>query len=180
VKTQVALSAIGKDQPGIVAGIAKVLFEKGCNLEDSSMTLLKGDFAVQLLITLPEGLTADALSTAVKPVTDSMGLMTVLRELTPEDMHPPKGAQPYTLIVYGADKPGIVFKVTTAAANRGINITDLRTHVTGDEGNPLYSLSMDMEAPSDEVARQFERELNVLKNELSVDISFHASEAEEL
>jgi len=180
MKTQVALSAIGRDRPGIVAGITKVLFEKGCNLEDSSMTLLKGDFAVQLLITLPDGFTTGQLSDAVRPVADSLGLTTVLREFKPDDLKAESGALPYTLIVYGGDRPGIVYKVTQAAASQGLNITDLRTHVTGDAARPVYSLAMDVEAPSEKAARDFNADLERLKAELKVDIAFHPSEADEL
>jgi len=180
VKTQVALSAIGRDRPGIVAGLTKVLFEKGCNLEDSSMTLLKGDFAVLLLVTLPEGLTTSGLAEAVEPTADSLGLTTVLRELKPGEMAPKSGARPYTLVVYGADRPGIVFKVTGAAAGHGLNVTDLRTHVTGEASKPVYSLSMDVEAPDAVSAKAFAKDLEVLKAELKVDVVFHAVEAEEL
>ena len=45
------MSAIGKDRPGIVADLAELIFEHGCNLEDSSMTILGGEFAVLLLFT---------------------------------------------------------------------------------------------------------------------------------
>ncbi len=180
MKTQVALSAIGRDRPGIVAGLTKVLFEKGCNLEDSSMTLLKGDFAVQLLVTLPEGFTVAQLSDAVHSVADAMGLTTVMRELKPEDVQPAGTALPYTLIVYGGDRPGIVYKVTKAAAGHGLNITDLRTHVTGDATKPVYTLSMDVEVPDVAAAKAFAGELDGLRAELQVDITFHPVEAEEL
>jgi glycine cleavage system transcriptional repressor len=180
MKKQAALSAIGQDQPGIVAGLTKVLFEKGCNLEDSSMTLLKGDFAVLLLITLPEGLEVQELNRAVKPVADSLGLTIVLRELMPGEIRETSGGGSYTLVVYGADRPGIVYKVTRAAAGHGLNITDLRTHVTGEGTKPVYSLVMDVEAPSRGTADIFRMDLEDLKAELKVNISFHPTEAEEL
>lgn len=34
------MTAFGKDRPGIVADVSQVLYENGCNLEDSTMTLL--------------------------------------------------------------------------------------------------------------------------------------------
>ena len=55
-----ALAAIGKDRPGIVAAVSKVLYELGCNVEDSSMTMLRGNFAVMLVLAAPEGTTASA------------------------------------------------------------------------------------------------------------------------
>ena len=41
----VVLTGVGRDRVGIVAELARVLYELGCNLLDSSMTLLRGEFA---------------------------------------------------------------------------------------------------------------------------------------
>ncbi len=41
-----AITAIGKDRPGIVAGVSKALYDLGTNIEDSSMTILSGEFAM--------------------------------------------------------------------------------------------------------------------------------------
>jgi len=50
----VSISAMGKDRPGIVANFSKVLFQVGCNLEETSMLLLRGEFAMILIVALPE------------------------------------------------------------------------------------------------------------------------------
>jgi len=39
---QFALSVVGVDRPGIVAEVSRVLFELGCNIEDSTCTILSG------------------------------------------------------------------------------------------------------------------------------------------
>ncbi len=181
MKKQVALSAIGKDQPGIVAALSKVFFENQCNLEDSSMTRLKGDFAVLLLISLPENRTPEDLRRAVEPVAQKWGLVFSMRELSPEEMElEASGTLPYTLVVYGVDHPGIVYRLARAAADEKINITDLRTHVTTGAQAPLYSLVMEVEVPGARVAEAFGEKLEALKKELKVEVSFKAAEAEEL
>ena len=38
--------------PGIVAAVSRVLFDLGCNVEDSSMTLLRGNFAMMLVLAM--------------------------------------------------------------------------------------------------------------------------------
>ncbi|MBV8303503.1 MAG: amino acid-binding protein, partial [Acidimicrobiia bacterium] len=43
-----AVSAVGADRPGIVAAVTRVFVEHGCNLEDTSMTILRGHFAMML------------------------------------------------------------------------------------------------------------------------------------
>ena len=50
MKSWYALSAIGRDRPGIVADLAELIYECDCNLEDSSMTILGSEFAVLLLL----------------------------------------------------------------------------------------------------------------------------------
>ena len=48
---QFALSVVGRDRPGIVAEVSRVLFELGCNIEDSTCTILS-----LVIIFLPDGL----------------------------------------------------------------------------------------------------------------------------
>jgi glycine cleavage system transcriptional repressor len=181
MKRQVALSAIGRDRPGIVAGLTRFLFEQGCNLEESSMTRLKGEFAILLLVTLPPDGTREVLERAVSEAARGMGLQTLIRELTPEEMaaEDDSSTVPYTLVVYGADRPGIVFRVTEAAAQGKINITDLRTRVTGNSP-PLYSLIMEVEAPGGDAAHRFRADLDKIKGELGVEITLERVEADEL
>src|SRR5437870_73749 len=70
-----ALAAIGRDRPGIVAACARTLFEQGCNVEDSSMTLLRGNFAVMLVLAAPEGTTGSSLTAALEPACRELGLL---------------------------------------------------------------------------------------------------------
>ena len=44
-----AITVVGHDRPGIIARTAEVLSAYGMNLEDSSMTLLRGHFAMTLI-----------------------------------------------------------------------------------------------------------------------------------
>jgi glycine cleavage system transcriptional repressor len=180
MKRQVALSAIGQDRPGIVAGLTRALFEQGCNLEESSMTRLKGEFAILLLVTLPPDGSRAGLEAAIDPAAKALGLTVLVRELGDDETaaEDDSQTQPYTLVVYGADRPGIVFHVTEAAARHGLNITDLRTRVTGRV--PVYSLIMELEVPSDVVASAFRDDLRRLKGELQVETTFEPVEADEL
>jgi len=51
--THLAVSAIGADRPGIVAAVTGVLVDRGCNLEDASMSILRGHFAMMLVVAAP-------------------------------------------------------------------------------------------------------------------------------
>jgi glycine cleavage system transcriptional repressor len=181
MKKLVALSAIGSDRPGIVAALAKAFFETGCNLENSSMTLLKGDFAVLLLISMPENITVNELNRKIQKVADTMGLTFSIRELSErETSESPVPSLPHTLVVYGVDHPGIVYRVAQALAERSINITDLRTHVTQAQGTPLYSLIMELEIPTEAGAKVLRSDLETLGKELKVEVTLIPVEADEL
>src|SRR5512145_303550 len=47
------VGVVGKDRPGIVAEVSRILFELGCNIEDSTCTILSGQFAMILVIGHP-------------------------------------------------------------------------------------------------------------------------------
>ncbi len=77
--SRVALTAVGTDQPGIVAALTGVLVDLGCNLEDSTMSVLGGQFAVLLVLETPDGIDAAAIETALTPVAKRLDLVVVVR-----------------------------------------------------------------------------------------------------
>ena len=59
--THFAVTAVGADRPGIVAAVTGAFVDHGCNLEDSSMTILRGQFAMMLVVDAPAGVGAGEL-----------------------------------------------------------------------------------------------------------------------
>lgn len=165
-----ALAAIGRDRPGIVAAVAKVLYEQGCNVEDSSMTLLRGNFSIMLVLEAAEGATAKSLEDALRPACDELGLTyTVLNvEDTADVPHPS-----HVLTVYGADKPGILFQVTDALASAGVNITDLNSRLVGVE-EPVYAVMLELAVPGDAAA--LEQQLTEIAATIGVDLTLRLRE----
>ena len=133
-----ALAAVGRDCPGIVCGVSKVLYEHGCNVEDSSMTILRGEFAMILIVAVPEKVVVDQLRDQLQGVAQDRHLVLSFRELPTEGggpQAPTEEGTPYIVSVYGADQPGIVYRVTSLLAERNVHITDVNTRVGG-EGTP--------------------------------------------
>src|SRR3954463_10447022 len=127
-----AVSVLGLDRPGIVAAVTRVLADVGCNLEDASMTILRGHFAMMLLVSGPDHTTDELLEIALAPVADGLDLSTGIRLVTDSvTAAAPAGAR-YVLSVYGSDRPGLVARVTEVLAARGINIVDLQARVIGE------------------------------------------------
>lgn len=162
----VAVTVIGNDRPGIAAGVTRILFEAGCNLEDVTSTILRGHFAMMLVVRPPEGTDAGSLERALEPVARELGLVVTARPV--EDIHAPVANSTHMISVYGSDRPGIVYRVTQLLAHAGANITDLTSRVIGDERSPVYALMLEVSIAS---AAVIEEQLARLGDELGIDIT---------
>lgn len=173
-----SLSAIGHDQPGIVSAVTEILFQAGCNIEDSAMTILWGQFAMLLVVTPGDTTDLTKLRADFARVSQEMHLHLNLSQL--EEAHKPESKEagvPYVVSVYGADHPGIVSRTTGYLAERQINITDLSTRVIQAKG-PVYIMLLEVEAPRVLTEQQIKEELFALSQELKVDISVRRLESE--
>jgi len=172
--THFAVSAIGTDRPGIVAAVTKVLVGRGCNLEDASMSILRGHFAMMLVIAAPEGTDAAGLERDIGAATSAFGLVVVVRAIDEGDQRRAEGEE-WTVSLYGADRPGIVHRVSAALAAAGANITDLTTRVIGDADRPVYAMFLDVTAPH---GTALDATLAGVANELGVSCTVHRAEAD--
>lgn len=170
-----AITVIGNDQPGIVAAVTRALFDVGCNLEDVSSTILRGHFSMTMIAEAPEGVDPEGLEDRLSAVASEMDLVIAARPVdeTPSLFEPPT----HMVSVYGADKPGIVYRVTDALARLGVNITDLNSRLIGEEGDPVYALQIEVQAP---LGSNLDEVLPPLREELGVDLSVHPIQADVL
>src|SRR5687768_11844209 len=130
---------MGADRPGIVAAVTGVLVEQGCNLEDTSMSILRGHFAMMLVVAAPAGLSAGQLEQALAGPVASFDLVLAVRAIDDDVPESPDG-EPWTVAVYGTDRPGIVHDVAAALADLDVNVTDLTTRVIGEPDRPVYAM----------------------------------------
>lgn len=137
-----AVTAVGADRPGIIARVAEVLTAHGGNLEDSSMTILGGHFAIMLLVATASP--ADELERELAGATADLGLVVTVRAVGAGTASPPPS---HVLSVYGADRQGIVAAVTAGLAGRGVNVTDLETRVLDGE-QPVYAMLLEVSLPA--------------------------------
>jgi glycine cleavage system transcriptional repressor len=178
MKPILAVSAIGKDRPGIVARLTGVLLEFGGNLEECSMTRLKGDFAVLLLVALPEDADAVPACAALEKEAEALGLSLLVRRLGEDE----KGrdvsdtGRSYHLVFSGADKPGLVHRMAETALQHGLNITDLRNRLVGNGPRPVYSLELELDVPSAQSADRFREALEKIEEEFEVPLAFAPSD----
>ena len=72
--------------------------------------------------------------------------------------------------VYGADQPGIVYRVARELAQRDINIMDLTTKLIGTPEEPVYVMMLEATIPDGQTTEDVEHLLVNLKKELNVEI----------
>ena len=165
------LTACGKDRPGIVAGIARVLLENDCNIEDSQSTRLGPNFACMLAIRMPEGMVGEQLAERFEAVSAELGLWVDIHDLRPEEAGETQADAPRHIIrVYGADRKGIVHGITRCLAEHGINVTSLLTEVVRHE-SPLYVMLIEVEVPSYMDTNRLGQELSAIGRDLDVVVS---------
>ena len=173
------LTASGADRPGIVAGVTKALFALGCNLEDSAMTRLEGEFAIMLVFSAPARATEAHLERALDAIGRRFGLSIHLKPLRQPRSSSRRGPS-HLISVYGADRPGIVYRVSDLLARLRVNITDVSTHRTaaarGASVKPLYLLLLEVELPARLHAARLEQRLRGLAKRLGVEVSLRGAD----
>ncbi|GAA1580671.1 amino acid-binding protein [Kribbella hippodromi] len=167
--SQLAVTVIGPDRPGIIADVTEALVGTGVNLEDSTMTLLRGHFAMMIVCAGPYA----EVQAALEPLQGE--LVITVREMAPEHERSAIGA-PYLLSVHGADRPGIVAAVTRMIAAAGGTVTDLSTRLSGG----LYVLTAEVELPPSAELTMLNRALEITAEELGVGVTLRPAESDEL
>ena len=168
-----SLHAIGTDRPGIVAGVTGVLADSGCNLEDSRMAILHGQFAIMLVVEAPQRLSLEQLEASFREIQEELNLMVVIRPL-PKQSNVKVSGDTVAVSVHGADRPGIVSSIATRVAELGGNIIDLATHKIEEQGGSSYVLLLTVETTRDCTEEILTRELGVVASQLGVSCVVHA------
>ncbi|KRF36840.1 glycine cleavage system protein R [Nocardioides sp. Soil805] len=168
-----AITVLGHDRPGIIAGTTDRLAGLGLNLEDSTMTLLRGHFAMTL-VCAGDARAAD-IEEALAPLAADGTLTVTVREVPEEEPHAAVGSQ-WVLTVHGGDRPGIVSAVIGEIAEVGGNVTDLTTRLAGD----LYLLIAELDLPASVDADSLAGSLRSVADQLGVGVTLRPAESDEL
>lgn len=162
-----AVTVLGADRPGIVAELTAALAGLGGNLEDSTMTLLRGHFAMVVLVRTSHPV-GDLVQVLAGIGADG-SLVVDVRAMPDGPPTGPRGAA-FTLRVHGADRPGIVAAVTRVVADHGATIIDLGTRLS----RALYVLTAELVLPADATPARLEHDLAQVAVTLGVEIHLDA------
>jgi len=170
--TSLAITVVGHDRPGIIAQAAEVLSQCGMNLEDSSMTLLRGHFAMTLICA--GAADAGEVEAALQPMAN--GSLDVTVRQVPDEPHLPPLGSSYLVTVHGADRLGIVARLAGVIAEAGGNVTDLTTRLSGS----LYVLLAEVDLPGSTDVEALQARLTKVSAELGVDTTMRLLENDQL
>ena len=167
-----AITVLGHDRPGIIAEATGALAGLGLNIEDSTMTLLRGHFAMMLITDGPAE--AGTVEESLGALTSDGSLSVSVREV-PAERVVSRGSA-YLLSVHGGDRPGIVSTVIAEVARVGGNITDLTTRLAGE----LYVLTAEVDLPPGADADELTSALREVADGLGVEVSLLPLESDDL
>ena len=168
-----ALTVLGHDRPGIIAETTDRLAGLGLNLEDSSMTRLRGHFAMTLICA--GAATTETIQAALADLAADDRLTVTVREVADESGTADLGT-PWVLTVHGGDRPGIVSSVLAEVAAVGGNVTDLTTRLSGE----LYLLVAELDLPADADADALAAAIDAAAGRLGVVATLRPADVDEL
>ena len=138
---QLVLSALGADRPGIIEELSRAALDCGCNILDSRMAVLGGDFALLLQL-------AGNWNTLAKLEDQLPGLEERLSlKITSRRTHEAplvRDMMPYAVEVVAMDQPGIVHHLARFFSQREINIQEMITssYPAAHSGTPMFSVHL--------------------------------------
>ncbi|MGD0541002.1 MAG: ACT domain-containing protein [Tepidisphaeraceae bacterium] len=167
--SQFIITAVGPDRPGIVGELTAHLHGGGGNILDSRMVNLRGEFAMLILVDVPEA-TAETLRGSLPKVGEKIGLRLSVSEL--HGKRAGVSGLPFRLKTYSMDQPGIVAKLSQVLREYAVNIEELsaRQESAPFSGSPLFLTEMRLTVPATVALGKLRAELESVGNALNCDI----------
>jgi glycine cleavage system transcriptional repressor len=165
------LTAVGDDRPGLADEVSKFILDCGCNIEDSRMAVLGGEFAMLILISGSSDCVNKVLSST--EAASAKSKLSIHGKLTRSPRESARADTiPYSIEAYCMDHPGVVQRITHFLAERRINIRslDTRTSSAPFTGQPLFSLHATIDVPAKENVMDLRRGLEGIGAQENIDI----------
>jgi glycine cleavage system transcriptional repressor len=141
------ITALGADKPGIIDRLTQTVVDCHCNVVDSRMSVLGGEFAVMLMVSGKWNQLAK-LEDTLKAASESLGLLITSKRTEPGK--PATDLMPYSVEVVSIDQPGIVHELARFFSSRNINIQELNTtqYAAAHTGTPMFALHLTANIPA--------------------------------
>lgn len=170
------ITAAGEDQVGLVEKFSSKVTESGCNIEQSRMVVLGGQFAILVLVSGPWN-ALSKLETQLEPLGVQLGLSIVVKRTRARELSQP--VLPYHVEVVALDHPGIVHNLAKFFSRFGINIEELSTdtYPAPHTGTQMFSVQMEVGVPAKTHIPTLRGEFFDYCDDLNLDATFEPSRA---
>jgi glycine cleavage system transcriptional repressor len=147
MKQLLAMSVLAEDRPGILHDIARSVNECGCNVVESRMTVLGGEFTMLMLVS-GNWNTITKLEGQLPKLEKRLNLTLSARRTS--EREPRHNLVPYAIDAVCLDQPGIIFNLANFFTERNIGIADLvtRGYPAAHTGAPMFSVQMAVDIPA--------------------------------
>lgn len=166
------LSILGRDRPGIVAAVSRVLFDQNCNVENVSQTMLQTEFAGIFIVSLPDGMTSEDLHRELHAHLSPIGL-TVLTKPCDHgtDACAAAACEPFVITTRGPDRKGLVAHISEVIARYGVNITNLQAVFKGGDAPGDNIMIYEVDVPTVVDHQALARDLRSTAESLRLEIN---------
>jgi glycine cleavage system regulatory protein len=171
--TDLVITLIGPDRPGLVEAVAAAVAEHGGNWLEGRMAHLAGKFAGVLRVSAPPEKTA-ALTAALGRL-EAGGLRIVTEAGAAEPAAAGRGME---VELVGLDRPGLVREISRLLASRRINVEELATDIQSAPmtGEAMFHAKARVNVPAGVDEHELRQSLERLANDLMVEIRLAEAE----
>jgi len=165
--TNLVLTVIGDDKPGLVEALSQAIANNSGNWLESSMSHLAGKFAGILRVSVADA-EADKLIAALQGLSPDLKLLI-------ERAAAGGAAESFltvTLNLVANDRPGIIQEISRALAGLSVNVEKLSTQCVSApmSGETLFKAEALLQVPADLELQKLQLELEHLADDLIVEI----------
>ena len=162
------ITVMSVDRAGIIRDVSRAVLDLEGNIGALSQTVMKGYFTIILTASFDEKIEGEMVAEAIREMGRPGELGVQIKERDPEVEAPVvEEAERFVLTVTGPDRKGIIQRITSHLASRGVNIEDLYAVAEGDE----FLLIAQLEMPPGTETERMQMEVQHLWPAAEVEVS---------
>ena len=166
--TELVLSLLGPDRPGLVTQVTQHVAESGCNLEASRMVVLSG-YTCMAVTASGNWKTLATLEGRLERLERESGLVVTARRGPLAEAG--EAAMAYAVDVIALDAPGLLHGLANFFATRGVNLRDVqsRVYTAQQTGARMFAANIVIDIPAAQHLATLRGEFMDFCDELNLD-----------
>ena len=144
MESQMIISVMSKDRPGIIADVTGAIYELEGDLADLNQSVLCGYLTMILIATFNSSITPEDVLAKLSHTKSEIKFDAVVKKIeTPIEILKARiPEKTYILTAQGKNKSGLVYGISSFCYERDINIMDLVTTLAGDQYTMILQLDL--------------------------------------